>query len=125
MAKKPEESLLVPLRKLLAAEQFKMLSDEQLLQCFVAQREEGVFAALVKRHGSMVLGVCRSVLRHTQDAEDVCQACFLLLARNPGLDPQQRLSRQLASRSGLPYGKEIGSLEKAFSAKTRRRRGAR
>jgi RNA polymerase sigma factor (sigma-70 family) len=54
--------------------------DDQLLQGFIARRDEAAFAALVRRHGPMVLGVCRSVLGPAPDAEDVCQATFLLLA---------------------------------------------
>ena len=57
------------------------LTDEQLLEDYLRHRKEGALAALVFRHGPMVWGVCRRVLREHHDAEDAFQATFLVLVR--------------------------------------------
>ena len=57
------------------------ISDHDILQRFVATNDESAFAILLRRHGPMVLGLCRRLLRHEQDAEDAFQATFLTLAR--------------------------------------------
>jgi RNA polymerase sigma factor (sigma-70 family) len=59
-------------------------SDAHLLGSFVDFGDESAFELLLWRYGPMVLGVCRRVLRHEQDAEDAFQATFLTLARKAG-----------------------------------------
>ena len=60
------------------------MDDEQLLERFVATRQEVAFEALIARHGPMVLGVCRGAVGDEQDAQDAFQATFLVLARRAG-----------------------------------------
>jgi RNA polymerase sigma factor (sigma-70 family) len=80
MATSAGTKLRKQLRGLVAAQCPGQHSDMYLLQQFISERDEAAFAALVKRHGAMVLGVCRSVLKHQHDAEDAFQAAFLVLA---------------------------------------------
>jgi len=72
------------LRRLVGAERPAELTDAHLLERFTAGGDEDAFAALVRRHAPMVLGVCRRVLHDDHEAEDACQVTFLVLARKAG-----------------------------------------
>ena len=80
----PERRLNPLLRRLIGGSRAGSeggLTDAELLRRFAAGRDEAAFELLVWRHGRMVLGLCRRVLRHDQDAEDAFQATFIILAR--------------------------------------------
>jgi RNA polymerase sigma factor (sigma-70 family) len=81
MATRSTNPVLRHLRRIAFMHQAGSLADGQLLESFRAQREEAAFEALLKRHGPMVLGVCRRVLHNAHDAEDAFQATFLVLVR--------------------------------------------
>jgi RNA polymerase sigma factor (sigma-70 family) len=60
------------------------MTDGELLECFLGSRDTigpEAFRILVERHGPMVLGLCRSVVRDPHDADDAFQATFLVLVR--------------------------------------------
>ena len=59
----------------------EIVGDRELLDRFVATRDEAAFELLIWRHGAMVLGVCRRAIRDHQLAEDAFQAVFIVLAR--------------------------------------------
>ena len=79
------QSLNTVVRRLrLAVDPAARQSDGELLQLFVKRRDATAFAEIIRRHGPMVLGVCRRVLRHSVDADDAFQATFLVLIRRAG-----------------------------------------
>jgi RNA polymerase sigma factor (sigma-70 family) len=90
------------------------LPDDQLLERFACGRDEAAFTALVRRHGPMVLGVCRSMLRNTHDAEDAFQAAFLVLAC------KARQIRRRDSLGGFLYGTACRVALKARARASRR-----
>ena len=65
----------------MAAQTMANLSDRQLVEQFLASRDDSVFEVIVRRHGPMVYRVCWRALQQEQDAEDALQATFLVLAQ--------------------------------------------
>jgi RNA polymerase sigma factor (sigma-70 family) len=77
-------TILRCVRSLAAAQRGEDESDAELLEGFVSRHDEAAFEVLVRRHGAMVLNVCRRVLGQREDAEDAFQATFVILARKAG-----------------------------------------
>src|SRR6266513_297922 len=77
----PMDQVMQHLRGVCRLRDVDGMSDGELLERFLADDDGAAFAALVRRHGAMVLGVCRRILIHHHDAEDAFQATFLVLVR--------------------------------------------
>jgi RNA polymerase sigma factor (sigma-70 family) len=90
------------------------LSDWQLLEQFISRREAFPFEVLVSRHGPMVLGICRRMLRNASDVDDAFQATFLVLLRRAGsLGPRDAIA-------GWLHGVAVRVAQQARAAAARR-----
>src|SRR5262249_10325695 len=90
-------------------------TDGELLGRFVTGRDEAAFAELVRRHGAMVLGVCRRVLDNAEDVEDAFQATFMVLVRKADS------IRKRDSAASWLYGVALRVARRARAALSRRR----
>jgi C-terminal peptidase prc len=106
-------SVLRHIRKLVDGS--NRLGDAELLERFTSRREEAAFDALLRRHGPLVLAVCRRVLSHPQDVEDAFQATFLVLVRRAAS------IRKSESVSAWLYGVAYRIAMKARTQAARRR----
>jgi hypothetical protein len=90
------------------------MTDGQLLGSVIERRDQAAFAALVRRHGPMVWGVCLRSLRNHQDAEDAFQATFLVLVRKAAsVVPREMVGNWLYGGrhvgTGAPAGRGVGA----------------
>ncbi len=116
MATKTLATFLEHLRRTMLYHEDEGITDSALLECFIGQRDEAAFAALMRRHGPMVLGVCRRVLHNEADAEDCFQATFLVLVRKAAsIRPRGMVANWL-------YGVARNTATRAKAMRNRRRK---
>jgi RNA polymerase sigma factor (sigma-70 family) len=115
MAQKPLAAVLRRLRHLVGGREAQAESDGQLLERFAAAHDEAAFGELMRRHGPLVLSVCRRILHDSNDVDDAFQATFVVLVRRAaGL-------RQEGSLASWLYGVAYRVALKARSQSARRR----
>ena len=116
MASASLSRVLTRLRDILGRQDAVEQTDGHLLERFLARREEHAFELLLRRHGPMVLGVCRRILGNDHDAEDAFQATFLVLVRRGDrIRPRSQVGNWL-------YGVACRTALEARRAAARRRR---
>jgi RNA polymerase sigma factor (sigma-70 family) len=104
------------IRKIARSPSAAALTDTELVWQFVVNRDGEAFALLVERHGPMVLGICRRVLRDANDADDAFQTTFLVLARKAGsIAKPELLSNWLYGVAMLTASKTRSQRSKRFS----------
>src|SRR5262245_26258939 len=81
MARRQLSMAVQHLRRLALTQEAARLTDADLVKRYVRDQDETAFEGLVRRHGPMVLSVCRRLLHNSHDAEDAFQATFLVLVR--------------------------------------------
>jgi RNA polymerase sigma factor (sigma-70 family) len=112
----PTNSLLRQLCKAVAWD-LSGISDGQLLERYATERDEAAFEALVRRHGPMVLGVCRRLLRDPDEANDAFQATFLVLVRKAAsVFPREMLPNWL---HGVAYRTAVRARSAVFKRRRR------
>jgi|GEM_PF-1346645 len=79
MASERRGSVIDSVRHLFDTGSLSALSEGQLLERFLVEKDQTAFEAIVLRHGAMVLGVCRRILHDPHDVDDAFQATFLVL----------------------------------------------
>jgi RNA polymerase sigma factor (sigma-70 family) len=115
MAQTAPGAILQLIDRVLVDPRMRIAPDQELLQRFLGEHNEAAFEALLRRHGPMVLDVCRGVLANEADAEDAFQATFLVLARKAGS------IRQAATLASWLHGVAHRTALKARAEATRRR----
>jgi RNA polymerase sigma factor (sigma-70 family) len=122
MTSGPMTAVLHHLHRLVTPPGPEQQPDQHLLERFLACRDEAAFAALVRRHGAMVLGVGRRLLHDGHAAEDVFQATFLILARRAAsIRKKQALGSWLY---GVAYRVAARSRDAAAGRRCRERRAS-
>ena len=116
----PANRLLPALRRAVLGREAADRPDAELLAAFVAAHDADAFAELVRRHGPMVLGVCRRVVGDPHAAEDAFQAAFLVLARRAAaVRPRETVGNWLYGVAYRTALKARGSWPAAGPARSR------